>query len=145
MRAQVDLLIWLVNRWDTQDQCFLFVSHRLEVELEDIYFLTGLSKRGRHLSLFGTRPSGQSVASLKAEFCNGWVDPKDKWIDIICPEFKVIVFTVTRLYRSAALRVANLMLRELRLLDFCRHIFVGWTTNYLSLRTFIHWDGLPRQ
>ena len=24
MRAQVELLTWLVNRWNVQDQCFIF-------------------------------------------------------------------------------------------------------------------------
>ena len=58
MRAQVHLLTWLVNRWNVQDQCFIIGGHRLEIELEDIYFLNGLSKRGEQLSLFGTRPGG---------------------------------------------------------------------------------------
>ena len=53
MRAQVDLLQWLVNRWSIQDQCFVIGAHRLEIELEDIYFLTGFPKRGEQLSLFG--------------------------------------------------------------------------------------------
>ena len=68
MRAQVDLLTSLVNRWNVQDQCFVISGHRLEIELEDIYFLTGLSKRGKPLSLFGARPSGQSVGRLQLEF-----------------------------------------------------------------------------
>ena len=70
MRAQVELLTWLVNRWNVEDQCFFIGGHRLEIELEDIYFLTGLSKRGEQVSLFGTRPGGQTVASLQLEFCN---------------------------------------------------------------------------
>ena len=82
MRAQVDLLTWLVSKWDVQDQCFVIGGHRLKIELEDIYFLTGLSKRGEPLSLFGARPGGQSVASLQLEFCNDEVNPKDKRIDI---------------------------------------------------------------
>ena len=53
MRAQVELLTWLVDRWHVEDQCFFIGGHRLEIELEDIYFLTGLSKRGEHISLFG--------------------------------------------------------------------------------------------
>ena len=56
--------------------------HHLEIELEDIYFLTGLSKRGEPISLFGARPGGQSASSLKHEFFNEEVDPKDKRIDI---------------------------------------------------------------
>ena len=67
MRAQMDFLRWLVDRWSIQDQCFFIGGHRLEIELEDIYFLTGLPKRGEDLTLFGTRPGGQSVESLRLE------------------------------------------------------------------------------
>ena len=110
MRAQVDLLMWLVNRWNVQDQCFIIGGHRLEIELEDIYFLTGLSKRGEKISLFGTRPVGQTVTSLRQEFCNDQVDPWDKWIDIktiIRPELKLIAFIVVKLCGSASFHVAT--------------------------------------
>lgn len=85
-------------------------GHRLEIESEDIYLLTGLSKRGEKLSLFETRPSGQSIASLRLEFYDDQADLKDKWIDIITiihPELKVIAFTVTRLCGSETLHVAT--------------------------------------
>jgi len=78
MRAQVDLLTWLADRWNIQDHCFMIGVHQLKIELSDIYFLTGLSKRGEQLSLFGTRPDGQSIASLQLEFYDDQVDPKDK-------------------------------------------------------------------
>jgi hypothetical protein len=42
---------------------------RLEIEPSDIYFLTGLPKRGEQLNLAGTRPGGQSLASLRLEWC----------------------------------------------------------------------------
>ena len=38
MREQVELLTWLVNRWNVQDKCFFIGGHQLEIELEDIYF-----------------------------------------------------------------------------------------------------------
>ena len=44
MRAQVELMTWLVNKWDVQEQCFIIGDHKLEIELEDIYFLIGLPK-----------------------------------------------------------------------------------------------------
>ena len=72
--------------------------------------MTGLSKRGEQVSLFGTRPGGQTVASLQLEFCNDQENPRDKRIDIkhiIHPELKVISFTVTKLCGSAALHVAT--------------------------------------
>ena len=104
MRAQVDFLEWLVERWNVQDQCFYIGGHQLEMEPADIYFLIGLPKRGEHLTLFGTRPGGQSVDSLRLEWCN--VQTREKGIDIKTishPELMVIAFTVTRLCGSAAL------------------------------------------
>ena len=108
MRAQVDFLQWLVDRWNVQDHCFIIGGHQLEMELEDIYFLTSLPKRGEQLTLFGTRLGGQSVDSLQLEFCN--YQTKDKGIDIKTishPEFKVIAFTVTRICGIATLHMAN--------------------------------------
>ena len=52
MREQVELMTWLAKKWDVQEQCFIIGDHKLELELEDIYFLTGLSKRGEHISFF---------------------------------------------------------------------------------------------
>ena len=70
MRAQVDFLQWMVDRWSVQDQCFFIDGHQLEIEPADIYFLTGWPKRGVDLTLFGTRAGGQSVDSLRLEYCN---------------------------------------------------------------------------
>jgi len=108
MRAQVDFLQWLVDRWNIQDQCFIIDGHQLEIELEDIYFLIGFPKRGERLSLFRTRPGGQSIDSLQLEFCND--QTKDKGIDIKTishPELKVISFIVTKLCGSTTLHVAT--------------------------------------
>ena len=69
--------------------------------------MTGFPTRGEHLTLFRTRLGGQSVNSLRLEFCND--QTKDKGIDIKTisrPELKVIAFNVTRLCGSAALHMA---------------------------------------
>ena len=58
MRAQVDFLQWMVDRWSVQDQCFFIGGHQLEIEMADIYFLTVLPKRGEDLTLFGVRAGG---------------------------------------------------------------------------------------
>jgi len=108
MRAQVSFLEWLVERWNVQDQCFYIGGHQLEMELADIYFITGLPKRGEHLTLFGTRPGGQSINSLQVEWCN--VQTQEKGIDIKTIsrlELMVIAFTVTRLCGAAALHIAT--------------------------------------
>jgi hypothetical protein len=98
----------LVDRWSIQDQCFFIGGHQLKIEPTDIYFLTGLPKRGEDLTLFGARPSGQSVDSLQLEFCNS--KARDKGIDIktiSLPELMVIAFTVTRLCGSFVLHIAT--------------------------------------
>ena len=80
MRAQVPFLEWLVERWHIQDQCFYIGGIQLEIEASDVYFLTGLPNRGENLSLYGTRPGGQSLTSLRLEWCNN--QDQDKGIDI---------------------------------------------------------------
>lgn len=107
MRAQVDFLQWLVDRWSIQDHCFFIGGHQLKIEPADIYFLTGLPKRGEDMTLFGARPGGQSADSLRLEYCNS--QARDKGIDIKTisrPELMVIAFTVTRLCEATALHIA---------------------------------------
>ena len=108
MRAQVDFLQWLVDRWSIEDHCFFIGGHRLKIESADIYFLTGLPKRGEDLTLHGTRPGGESFDSLRLEYCNS--QARDKGIDIKTisrPELMVIAFTVTRLCGATALHIST--------------------------------------
>jgi hypothetical protein len=43
MRAQVRLLEMLVGYWDPDSESFILDGQPLRIEVEDIYFLTGLS------------------------------------------------------------------------------------------------------
>jgi hypothetical protein len=58
MRAQVRLLEYLVCMWDPDQQVFHVGVHTFSLDIEDIYFLTGLSWRGYHVSLTGSRGGG---------------------------------------------------------------------------------------
>jgi hypothetical protein len=55
MRAQLRLLEYLVHMWDVDQQLFHVVVHRLTLDIKDIYFLMGLSRRGYHATLTGGR------------------------------------------------------------------------------------------
>jgi hypothetical protein len=44
MRAQVPLLEYLVKMWDPDEQVFKVGVHDISIDIEDIYFLTGLSR-----------------------------------------------------------------------------------------------------
>jgi len=69
MKSQVDLLACLVRAWNVQEQCFLIRDQRLTIDVDDIYFLTGISCRGTDISLFGSRPSGGTTMPYLAEHC----------------------------------------------------------------------------
>lgn len=102
------------------------------MELEDIYFLISFPKRGEHFTLFWTRPGGQSVDSLRLEWCS--VQNRDKGIDIKTishPENKVIAFTVTRLFGSATLHVATRSQMRMAV-DFFEGTIFNWCISVLA-------------
>ena len=74
MRAQVRLLEYLVRMWDPDQQVFNVGSHTLSIDIEDIYFLTGLSRRGYYVSLTGSRGGGLNMS----EYCNQYYVPEAK-------------------------------------------------------------------
>ena len=49
MQKQIHLLELIVSMWDVNDQAFWVGPHILKIEIEEIYFLTGLSNRGEEL------------------------------------------------------------------------------------------------
>jgi len=52
MKAQLDLMTWLVRTWNVQEQCFVIKDHRVTIDADDIYLLTALSHQGDDISLF---------------------------------------------------------------------------------------------
>jgi hypothetical protein len=61
MRAQLRLLEYLVHMWDVKEQAFHLGVHTLTIDIEDIYFLTGLSRRGSRVTLTGSRGGGEPM------------------------------------------------------------------------------------
>ena len=53
MRAYVCFLEHMIHMWDLDQQQFVVGSQNLIIDIEDIYFLTGLSRRGRPMTLTG--------------------------------------------------------------------------------------------
>ena len=49
------LLEHILRMWNPEQQYFEVGAHILTMEVEDIYFLTGLSRRGVPISLTGSR------------------------------------------------------------------------------------------
>jgi hypothetical protein len=82
MRAQIRLLEYLVHMWDPDQQVFHVGVHTLSLDIEDIYFLTGLSRRGYHVSLTGSRGGGLPMSEYYRLHCVPEVERKKGKVDI---------------------------------------------------------------
>ena len=70
MRAQPGLLEHLISLWDANQRFFRVGTHILTLEINDIYFLTSLSRLGTPITLVGKRPGRVSTEALLAEHGN---------------------------------------------------------------------------
>jgi hypothetical protein len=61
MRAQLRLLEYLVHMWDVNEKEFHVGAHTLTMYIEDIYFLTGISRRGSWVTLTCSRGGGEPM------------------------------------------------------------------------------------
>ena len=69
LQAQPLLLQRMVAMWDTDSQCFMVRDQTLKIEVDDIYFLTGLSRWGESVYFGGRGGSGESVDSYVNDLC----------------------------------------------------------------------------
>ena len=56
LRAQPELLQYLISIWDENQENFILQDQELDIEVSDIYFITRLLQRGVAPILNGTRP-----------------------------------------------------------------------------------------
>jgi hypothetical protein len=106
MQAQLSLLNALVDYWHPDAEAFMLEGQSLVPTTEDIYFLTGLSRRGEPVN-FWTFPSGpHNMAELIGLYCEAGTDqsssqvPIRKIIDLL---LQAIVLLIGRITSSAAL------------------------------------------
>ena len=69
MRSHVCLLDHFIRMWDPDQQNFQVGTHILTIYVEDIYFLTVLSRRGSPESLIGIEEGEMYVDDLIDEYC----------------------------------------------------------------------------
>ncbi len=55
MKAQLDLLEWMVSKWNVREECFIIGDHRIIINANEIYLLIGLPHHGVEISLYGHR------------------------------------------------------------------------------------------
>jgi hypothetical protein len=105
MRAQVRLLEYLVHMWDPDQQVFNVGAHTLSINIEEIYFLTGLSRRGYYVILTSSRGGGLKMSEYCNQYCVPEVERKKGKVVIwgvtdltLC----TILFTISRMAGSSA-------------------------------------------
>ena len=69
MRAQLRLLEYLVHMWDVDQQVFYVGVHTLTLDIEDIYFRTGFSQCGSHVTLTRGRGGGLPMSEYVCQYC----------------------------------------------------------------------------
>jgi hypothetical protein len=69
MRAQLRLLEYLVHMWDVNEQAFFMGVHTLTLDIEDIYFMTRLSRCSSRVTLTGSRGGGEPMDYYVSNHC----------------------------------------------------------------------------
>jgi hypothetical protein len=69
MRAQPRLLNALVDYWHPDPEALILVGQSLTPTIEDIYFLTGLSRRGEPVNLRSFPPGPHNIVELIRMHC----------------------------------------------------------------------------
>ena len=59
----------MVAMWEPDSQHFLVGDQLLDIEVDDIYFLTGLSRRGERVEFGGRGGGGEPVDSYIRDLC----------------------------------------------------------------------------
>lgn len=106
LRAQPKLLQYLISIWDEQEQVFRLRDQVLELEVSDVYFITGLSRRGPVPILTGSRPSGEKMEEVMARVCpRAQMGSGRKKVDIhtiLDLALRVVLHTITQAAGSQA-------------------------------------------
>jgi hypothetical protein len=109
MRAQVRLLEYLVRMWDPDQQVFHVGVHTLSLDIEDIYFLTGLSRRRHYVSLTGGRGGGLPMSEYYRLHCVPEAERKKGKVVIWGVRdltLRTILFTIARMAGSSTPHMA---------------------------------------
>ena len=91
--------------WDLEQQHFQVGTHILTLDVEDIYFLTGISRHGSHVSFFGPRGGDMTIYDLMDQYCT--IDTFSQSGNIVIKHVmghppRTILFTIEKVVCSRA-------------------------------------------
>ena len=71
LRAQPELLQYLIIIWDKNQEKFILWDQEIKIEVSYVYFIIGLSRRGVAPILTGTRPCMENMTMVIERVCPG--------------------------------------------------------------------------
>jgi hypothetical protein len=95
--------------WDAKKQVFHVGVHVLSLDIEDIYFLMGLSRRGAHVTLIGGRGGGLPMSEYIHRHCEPDAERSKGKVairDVQDLNLNTILFTIAWMARSTSLHMA---------------------------------------
>ena len=111
MRQQIELLEFLVRAWDWVIEGFHIKNKVSSITVEDVYFLTGFSRRGLPISLIGSTVGGETVRYYVMKYCYLGSEPrkygKINIRDVRYLPLRTILFAITKLAGTVTLHVSN--------------------------------------
>jgi len=69
LRAQPDLLQYLIRVWNLNEAKFIIRGQELEIEATYVYFLTGLYRRGERPCMTETQITGETMDMMMGRMC----------------------------------------------------------------------------
>ena len=112
MRSNVHLLEFLINYWDHDLGAFDLKGEILDITLEDIYFISGLSRQGTPVNLEGTGRGDDllSVQNYIDTYCVPGTQKRGSCIPIVhirSLPLQVLASTIVRVAGSSSLHLAT--------------------------------------
>ena len=146
MRKQVGLLERIVHMWDPDLRVFQVGNQVLEIEIEDIYFFTGLSKQGAPVAIRGQRSDVEhTMDHYIHQFCAPSTEKKAGRAPIMVVTdvvLRTILFTITRVFGSLGAHVATkaqmayaVECMEPRVFNWCEGLRTNMMNQLTSCRT----------
>ena len=143
MKSNVRLLEMLVNYWVPEEDCFIIDQMPIRIEVEDIYFITGLSRRGEPVDLHGKPLGGLTVEDYVHVYCvegSKKVGTQISIKDLRDLHMKILLFTIGRVAGFASLHQASRTQMSIamecltHLYDWCTTLLMNMKQQLTSIR-----------
>jgi hypothetical protein len=134
MRAQRRLLNLLIDYWHPDAEAFMLDGQSLTITVDDIYFITGLSRRGEVVNLKTHGGGGMTVDQYIAAYCEDGTEKSGTQIpikNIVNLSLKVILYMITQIVGSTSLHLASWSQMQYGI-ECLRPTMFDWSTMMLT-------------